>query len=625
MSNITVNIKGQFISKSSKNAGAVGSANTTELILCFDSTWDGFAKRIVWRDAKGENEVKVLLVPEIAENTSVYRSYVPGEAATVEGWCSFCVEGYFESEPDKIHKSVSDTLFVSPSDEAAASSVTPDVAMQLHAEFEQLMPKVNELVSKNICEINEFCENFNLWEEYSDDTLYKEGNKVTFNGRCYVCIKKVKGVRPFNGENWLMISDRGEKGAQGPQGPCGVRGEQGEKGEKGEKGDKGERGEKGEQGVNGVVVPSDGFFSFDVDENGNLWVHYPDENNPPDISLNKNGELIIITGNTRYNAGNVKGPKPEKGIDYFTPEDIKELNIPVVDAEIDYESENPVQNKVVAAHISTLYDESTNLFVNFNELNEKTEKFVRNLTVSKALLGGNFLGTTITPEQIEAVRNGTLAYIDRNGMWQYLMLGDYWTLGGINWRIVDFDYWLNTGENRSTLTTKHHLVLMPDTTVMTRGIHDEESECTGGYYNSIGRKMLQTTMNNIIANHFPADVVNVLSHRECFCSFVGYSSGLPGKSEWADSTFELPSEQMLFGSRIVGPGNNGNTVATFNTISKTQLALFRIAPQFINIQIDYWLRDNITYNRNAVVNTNGAVSSGQCIGACAFRPVFAIC
>lgn len=622
MAEITINIKGQFVTKSSKNAGSAGSANSTDINIIFDEEWNGFAKRIVWHNSEGGNETSILLVPEIADSPDHYKTHIPPEATDTEGWCSFTVEGYYENNPGVVQKSVTDKLFVSYSRTKEYANLSPDEAMQLHAEFEQLMPKVNEKIRKTEENIEELSLNMNLWEMYDVSTVYKKGNKVSYDGRCYVCISDAQGVNPENESFWMMISDRGEKGERGLQG---LKGERGDKGDRGEKGDKGEKGDRGEQGINGIVVPTDGFYSFDVDENGDLWVHYPDENNPPDISLNKNGELIISTGNNRYNAGNVKGPMPKKGVDYFTAEDIRKLKIPVVDDRLDSDSENALKNKIAAMHINTLYTEASNNMDGINVIKNKIKELIQFFAVSKTLFGGRCLGTTITPKQIEAVRNGTFVYTNKEGQTDMLMLGDYWSIGGYDWRIVDFDYWLNTGENRATLTTKHHLVLMPDTTVVTRSIHNEESECSTGYYNSVGRTVLRTIMNNVFESNFPADIVNVLSHRECFCSFVGYSSGLPGKSEWADSTFELPSEQMMFGTRIVGPGNNGNTVATFNTVSKTQLALFRIAPQFINIGIDYWLRDNITYSRNAVININGAVSSGQCVGACAWRPVFAIC
>lgn len=313
MNSITVNINGQFVTKSAKNVGAAGSANTAELIIVFDESWTSFAKRIIWRDSKGENETSVILIPDAEGATSRYVTAVPATVMTEQGWCSFTVEGYYSGTPEKIMKSITDYLFVGYSlsgDEILPP--TPSEAMQLQAEFEGLMPRVSALMQETKDEISSLSKNINFWEIYSEQTHYTKGNKVTYNGRCYVSVKESYGIAPENEEHWLMISDRGEKGPQGNQGPQGIqgeRGEQGKQGEKGDKGDKGEKGDRGERGLSPSTVPANGFYTFSVDENGDLWLHYPDETNIPDVSLSENGELILsVAGENSpsLNLGRVK-------------------------------------------------------------------------------------------------------------------------------------------------------------------------------------------------------------------------------------------------------------------------------------------------------------------------------
>ncbi len=313
MNSITININGQFIRKSTKNAGAAGSANSRELKFIFDKSWDGYAKRVIWRDSFGENETSVILTPEIASETSEYSSYIPGEATAKKGWCSFTVEGYYTASPDKVMMSVRDCLFVSHAEgEANIPPVTKSEAMQLQCEIEEIMPNVNALMEKTKGEVSSLSRRLLLWEEYNSKTNYEAGNKVTFNGSSFVCRQNCIGVSPENEEFWLMIAARGYRGSKGNQGPQGIRGEVGEKGEKGDKGDKGDQGERGERGLNGSVVPTNGFYSFSVDENGDLWVSYPDSENAPDVELNENGELILTTdqnGASSFNVGSVKGDK----------------------------------------------------------------------------------------------------------------------------------------------------------------------------------------------------------------------------------------------------------------------------------------------------------------------------
>ena len=53
-----------------------------------------------------------------------------------------------------------------------------------------------------------------------------------------------------------------------------------------------------------------------------------------------------------------------------------------------------------------------------------------------AIYRGECLGNTITDEQAAAIADGSF---------EDLFIGDYWTMGGVNYRIADFDYWYRTG------------------------------------------------------------------------------------------------------------------------------------------------------------------------------------
>ena len=68
---INVTVTGQFVQKDTKNAGVMGEGNVTALHLTLDDTWAGYGKRVVWRDAAGENPVAVVLVPDAAAADSL--------------------------------------------------------------------------------------------------------------------------------------------------------------------------------------------------------------------------------------------------------------------------------------------------------------------------------------------------------------------------------------------------------------------------------------------------------------------------------------------------------------------------------------------------------------------------
>lgn len=312
---ININVNGQFISKSGKNAGGAGSGNSAALRITFGSEWDAFAKRIIWRDARGENETSVLLSAGLTEDAA-YTTAIPPEALKYTGWCSFTLEGYYSEFPQKAVRSISDKLFVSYAEGAEdCAELTPPESMQLHEEFEQLLPSVKSLLEGTEQKLEKELEQNSVWENFNEEKLYCPGNKVLYGGSSYLCKKETIGTLPGNGDCWQLIASRGIRGLRGLQGPRGIRGDKGDTGDKGEKGNDGEKGEKGEKGdtgergPGGTVVPSNGFYSFSVDDSGNLIVSYPDAATKPQAELNENGELLLEVGGNNYNMGSVKGDK----------------------------------------------------------------------------------------------------------------------------------------------------------------------------------------------------------------------------------------------------------------------------------------------------------------------------
>ncbi len=299
---ININVNGQFISKSGKNAGGAGSGNSAALRITFGSEWDAFTKRIIWRDARGENETSVLLSAGLTEEAA-YTTAIPPEALKYTGWCSFTLEGYYSEFPQQAVHSISDKLFVSYAEGAEdCAELTPPESMQLHEEFEQLLPSVKSLLEGTEQKLEKELEQNSVWENFNEEKLYCPGNKVLYGGSSYLCKKETIGTLPGNGDCWQLIASRGIRGLRGLQGPRGIRGDKGDTGDKGEKGNDGEKGEKGEKGDTGergpcgTVVPSNGFYSFSVDDSGNLIVSYPDAATKPQAELNENGELLQHCG-----------------------------------------------------------------------------------------------------------------------------------------------------------------------------------------------------------------------------------------------------------------------------------------------------------------------------------------
>lgn len=224
---------------------------------------------------------------------------------------------------------------------------------------------------------------------------------------------------------------------------------------------------------------------------------------------------------------------------------------------------------------------------------------------------GKNLGTSVSVEQKSAIQNGTF---------EDLFLGDYWEIGGVKYRIGDFDYWYGTGD---TETTSHHVVVMPDSNLGTAAMNGSAST-NGGY---IGSAMYTANMAPAKSTITSAFGSNVLSHREYLINAV--TSGYPSAGAWTDSTIELLNEPMIFGSYIYTPSGNGVTNVKLYTNSATQLALFRVCPQFIckpdgATRISYWLRDVVNRTSFVRVSNYGAPQDTSANQSYGIRPVFAI-
>ena len=229
-----------------------------------------------------------------------------------------------------------------------------------------------------------------------------------------------------------------------------------------------------------------------------------------------------------------------------------------------------------------------------------------------AIYRGKNLGTVVTAEQFAAIKDGTF---------RDLYIGDYWVIGGVTWRIVDFNYWMGSGD---TELTTPHIVVMPDSNLDT-GAMNTSATTTGGY---TGSAMYTTNMANAKTLVTSAFGDAVLTHREYLINAVtsGYASG----GAWTDSGVDLPNELMIYGSHIYAAAGDGTTNVKRYTNSATQLALFRVAPRFINkpdgasARISYWLRDIVNASSFVRVSSYGAPQDTSASQSYGIRPVFAI-
>lgn len=219
---------------------------------------------------------------------------------------------------------------------------------------------------------------------------------------------------------------------------------------------------------------------------------------------------------------------------------------------------------------------------------------------------GKNLGGGVSSAQKAAIKDGSF---------DNLYIGDYWTINGVTWRIADMDYFLRCGD---TDFTSHHLVIVPDTPLYT-GKMNETHTTEGGYVGSLMYKSGLDQAKTAIAAAF-GDLVT--THRDILCNAV--SNGRQSGGGWFDSTVELMCERMVYGNSVFQPGCDGSFIPYNYTTGKSQFALFRMAPQYILNRQWYWLRDVVSATHFAVVDDGGRATCGDAGYVSGVRPYFVI-
>ena len=219
---------------------------------------------------------------------------------------------------------------------------------------------------------------------------------------------------------------------------------------------------------------------------------------------------------------------------------------------------------------------------------------------------GKYLGTSVTAEQYAAISAGTF---------EDLYIGDYWTIGGVNYRIAAFDYYWNCGDNA---TPPHHAVIVPDKNLY-NAVMNTSNTTAGGY---VGSQMYTTNLAQAKTTIKAAFSGHVVNHRIYLTNAV--TNGYAVAGAWCDSEVDLMNEQMVYGSGIFSPVSTGSAVPANYRVEKNQLPLFAMNPAMLNTRETYWLRDVITASDFACVFDNGNAVYGGASAPCGVRPAFCI-
>lgn len=270
----------------------------------------------------------------------------------------------------------------------------------------------------------------------------------------------------------------------------------------------------------------------------------------------------------------------------------------------------PGDSNVIPIHDGTGLKKIT--FANFKaKAVEDTEAKIapllfNNAGAHNAIYRGKSLGSSVTIAQYSAISAGTF---------DDMYIGDYWTIGGVNYRIAAFDYYLNCGD---TGCTKHHVVLVPDTCLYNHVMNDTNIT-TGAYVGSKmyteGLEQAKTTIKAAFSGH-------VLSKRIYLSNAT--ANGKASAGAWCDSEVDLMCEHMVYGNGVFSPVSDGTTVPNNYRVEKSQLPLFQHEPSRICNRANWWLRDVISASYFADVYDSGYAHCGNASYSRGVRPAFCI-
>lgn len=246
-----------------------------------------------------------------------------------------------------------------------------------------------------------------------------------------------------------------------------------------------------------------------------------------------------------------------------------------------------------------------NTYATITQLNAKAP-LASNAGAHNGIFRGKNLGSSLTEVQSAAIQAGTF---------DDLFIGDYWTIGGVDYVIVAFDYYYNTGD---TACTTHHAVIVPRAPLYNAQMNTS-NVATGAY---VGSAMYKSSLNQAkttIQNAFGSG--HLLSIRQHFQNATtnGYESG----GTWYDATVWLMAEANVYGGNVFKSVINGTGWPNLYSIDNRQYPYFRFAlPN--EKRAWYWLRDVTNSSDFALVNSDGLSNGDNASYSSGVRPAFCI-
>ena len=227
-----------------------------------------------------------------------------------------------------------------------------------------------------------------------------------------------------------------------------------------------------------------------------------------------------------------------------------------------------------------------------------------------------FMGRDIT----EKYTNGSLYTKISNGTFEDIFVGDYFTASyaGANkiFRIAGFNSLYNQGD--SNVLTRNHAVIVPDEPLV-NAVMNTSNASTNGYASMPVRSGAIATINTNLNTTFSG---HLITKRELLCNKTSsdVSSGMTATSgsssswAWYDSKSDLMTEMELYGTSIFN--TSGHDVAS----GYSQYPLFALAPEFISMGYDYWLRGVANSAKFTICRSDGRADMENASVSAGIRP-----
>lgn len=230
-----------------------------------------------------------------------------------------------------------------------------------------------------------------------------------------------------------------------------------------------------------------------------------------------------------------------------------------------------------------------------------------NAAAHNAIYRGKYLGASVTTAQWAAIKAGTF---------DDLYIGDYWTIGGVDYVIAAFNYYLNCGD---TACTANHVTIVPRKNLYNHVMNDT-NVVTGAY---VGSKMYASGLNSAkttIANAFGS--AHILTIRQLFANSV--SGEYENNGSWYDASVFLMNEINIYGGYVFKSFMHGTSWAYMYSIDNSQYPVFTFDKTMIHTRQDYWLRDVANSGSFCLVDYRGNCNTNGASSSLGVRPAFNI-